>query len=236
MKITVNDYKDVDIYSKEGFELLSELWLKVYAHNKLTHQVSWMGIPIIQVAEDVIMMQELIWKVKPDVIIECGVAHGGSLIFYSSLLELIGNGKVIGVDVEIRPHNRVAIENHPMAKRVTLIEGSSISMETLRKVETLIQPNEKIMVVLDSNHSTEHVTRELELYHKFVTPGSYIVAMDGAQAFVWDIPNGKKEWKTDNPLVAIESFMKDNTMFEIDEHYTRLKVTANPKGFLKRVK
>lgn len=236
MKITVNDYKDVDIYSKEGFELLSELWLKVYAHNKLTHQINWMGIPIIQVAEDVIMMQELIWKVKPDVIIECGVAHGGSLIFYSSLMELIGNGRVIGVDVEIRAHNRVAIENHSMAKRVTLIEGSSISMETLKEVESLIKPNDKIMVVLDSNHSTDHVAKELELYHEFVTPGSYLVAMDGAQAFVWDIPNGKEEWKTDNPLLAIESFMKDNTMFEIDEHYTRLKVTANPKGFLKRVK
>ena len=182
------------------------------------------------------MMQELVWNVKPDVIIECGIAHGGSLIFYASLLELIGRGIVIGVDVEIRSHNRVAIENHPMATRGTLIEGSSVSTKTIREIDALIKPDDRVMVVLDSNHSTEHVARELEMYHKFVTLGSYLVAMDGAQAFVWDIPNGKSEWKTDNPLVAIEAFMENNTMFEIDDHYTRLKVTANPEGFLKRVR
>lgn len=238
IKVTLNDdgkTKTVELYSKEGFELISDLWLKLYTQNKLTHNITWLGVPIIQVAGDVIMMQELIWKVRPDVIIECGLAHGGSALFYASLFELIGKGRVIGIDIDIRQHNRTVIENHQLSHRVKMIEGDSTSKETLDKVKEMIKDTDRVMVVLDSSHSKEHVAKELGLYKYLVTPGSYLVAMDGAQEFVWNIPNGKPEWKEDNPLRAIEEFLEKNKDFEVDEHYTRLKVTANPKGFLRKL-
>jgi cephalosporin hydroxylase len=194
-----------------------------------------MGRPIIQLPEDIIMMQELIWKVRPDVIIECGIAHGGSMLFYASLLELMGKGRVIGIDIEIRPHNKIAIENHPMVNRVEMLEGSSTSQKTFNSVKEMVKDDKSVMVVLDSNHSKDHVARELELYSKLVSPGSYLVAMDGAQAFVWDIPGGKREWKEDNPLIAIENFVENNPDFRIDTKYERLKVTASPKGFLRKL-
>jgi cephalosporin hydroxylase len=115
-----------------------------------------------------------------------------------------------------------------------MLQGSSVSQDIVKSVKEMTKHDEKIMVVLDSNHSKDHVAKELELYKDLVTPGSYLVAMDGAQAFVWDIPNGKPEWKEDNPLIAIEEFLEKNKNFEMDNHYTRLKVTANPKGFLRK--
>ncbi|CAN2046963.1 Rhamnosyl O-methyltransferase [Candidatus Magnetomoraceae bacterium gMMP-1] len=238
MKITVEDNgksQSAEVYSYEGMELISSLWLKLYAQSKLTHNITWLGVPIIQVSGDIMMMQELIWKVRPDVIIECGLAHGGSALFYASVCELIGKGYIIGVDVEIRQYNKIAIQNHPLSHRVKMLEGSSTSEDIITKIIEITKNLNRVMVVLDSNHSKEHVARELDLYKDIVTPGSYLVAMDGAQAFVWDIPNGKPEWKEDNPLIAIEEFLEKNSDFEVDEHYTRLKVTANPKGFLRKV-
>ena len=232
---TAQDTKTVDLYSQEGLGLVSRLWLKLYTQYKLTHDVTWMGRPIIQLPEDIIMMQELIWKVRPDVIIECGIAHGGSMLFYASLLELMGKGRVIGIDIEIRPHNKIAIENHPMVNRVEMLEGSSTSQKTFNSVKEMVKGDKSVMVVLDSNHSKDHVARELELYSELVSPGSYLVAMDGAQAFVWDIPDGKHEWKDDNPLIAIEEFIENNTQFRIDSNYERLRVTASPKGFLRKL-
>lgn len=230
-----NDVKTVDLYSLEGLDLVSQLRVKLIAQYRLHYDVTWMGIPIIQFPEDICMMQELIWKIRPDVIVECGVAHGGSLVFYASLMELFGQGRIIGVDVEIRQHNRLAITNHVMSHRIELIEGSSIAQETVELVRKKVQYARKVMVVLDSNHSTAHVAKELELYSDMVSPGSYLVAMDGAQAYVWDIPIGKSEWKNDNPLIAIEDFIRKDDRFVIDEHYDRLKVTSNPKGFLRRL-
>jgi len=230
-----DDKKSVDLYSNEGFDLISQLWTKLCTQYKLTHNITWIGVPIIQLSNDIIMMQELIWKLRPDIIIECGIAHGGSALFYASILELIGKGFVIGVDIDIRQYNKIAIKSHPLSNRVKMIEGSSISEQTVFKLETLVCSADKVMVVLDSNHSKDHVAQELELYKKFVTPGSYLVVMDGAQQYVWDIPNGKKEWKDDNPLVAINAFLGNNTNFLVDDYYTRLKVTANPKGFLKKL-
>lgn len=227
--------KTVNLYSAEGLDVVSRLWIKAYVQAKLTHDVTWMGIPIIQFPEDICMMQELIWKVRPDVIVECGVAHGGSLVFYASLLELLGKGRVIGVDVEIRPYNRTMINNHMMAPRIELIEGSSVDSRIVKEVQKRIQGERKVMVILDSNHSAEHVAKELKFYSDLVTPGSYLVAMDGAQAWVWDIPIGKMEWKQNNPLIAIEAFAARDKRFIIDEHYNRLKVTSNPKGFLRRL-
>lgn len=150
-------------------------------------------------------------------------------------LELIGKGLVIGIDVEIRQYNRIAIQNHPMSHRVRMTEGSSISHETIGTVKDMVKGAGKVMVILDSNHSREHVTKELDLYKDFVTPGSYMVAMDGAQAYVWDIPRGKSEWKEDNPLIAIEQFIQCNKDFVIDEQCNRLMVSSNPKGYLRKL-
>lgn len=235
MKIKVENSKYMDLYSEEGLRLISSLWVKLYAQYKLTHDITWMGVPIIQLPEDILMMQELIWKIRPDVIVECGIAHGGSILFYASLLELIGKGQVIGIDIEIRQYNKIAIKSHPMSHRITMLEGSSVSEKVVNTVKEMVKGAGKVMVILDSNHSKSHVKRELELYSEIVTPGSYLVAMDGAQAYVWDIPNGKPEWKEDNPLVAIREFIRKNKQFEIDPYYNRLKVTSNPKGFLRKL-
>jgi cephalosporin hydroxylase len=238
MKITVennNEKKTVDLYTIEGLALISNLWVKLSTQYRLMYDITWMGIPIIQFPEDIVIMQELIWKVRPDVIIECGLAHGGSALFYASLLELIGKGFVIGIDVEIRHYNRIAIQNHPMSYRVRMIEGSSISGETISIVKDMVKGAAKVMVILDSNHSRDHVAKELELYKEFITPGSYLVVMDGAQAYVWDIPSGKPEWKHDNPLIAIDEFIQCNTDFTIDDKCDRLMITSNPKGYLRKM-
>ncbi len=240
MKLTLEAHgqtKTVDVFSREGLEMVSSLWVKLYAQYKLTHNCTWMGVPIIQFPEDVMMMEELIWKVRPDVIVECGFAHGGSALFYASLMELMGKGIVVGVDVEIRPYNRIAVQNHPMGHRVRMVDGSSVEAGTIDKIKAHICPGDKVMVLLDSNHSKSHVAKEIELYREMVSPGSYLVVMDGGQAYVWDMPDGKPEWKQDNPLAAIEDFMATplgQTEFEIDEHFTRLFVTSNPKAYLRR--
>lgn len=240
MKLTLEAHgqtKTVDVFSQDGLEMVSSLWVKLYAQYKLTHNCTWMGVPIIQFPEDIMMMEELIWKVRPDVIVECGFAHGGSALFYASLMELMGKGIVVGVDVEIRPYNRIAVQNHPMSHRVRMVDGSSIEAGTIAKIKAFVRPGDKVMVLLDSNHSADHVAREIELYKDMVSPGSYLVVMDGAQAYVWDTPGGKPEWVTDNPLTAIEAFMatpEAQAEFEIDEHFTRLFVTSNPKAYLRR--
>lgn len=226
-----------NLYSKEGLEMLSNLWLKVAVEYKLNYELSWMGRPIIQFGSDMIMLQELIWEIKPDIFIEAGIAHGGSLIYTASLFELMAtNGQVIGIDVEIRPHNKIAIEQHPMFKRITMIEGSSIDSKTVETLEKLIEKDKSIAVMLDSNHSKDHVLKELEIYSKIVTVGSYLIVQDGAQEWVSDIPRGKPEWKEDNPLVAIQEFLKNNDNYIIDEKYTRLGITQSPNGYLKRIK
>lgn len=224
----------VDLYSKEGLDLLSNLWIKSAAQHRLMYEPTWLGRPIIQFPTDVVAMQELIWQVRPDVIVETGVAHGGSLVLSASILELIGKGRVIGVDVEIRPHNRVAIEAHRLHRRIHLIEGSSVAPETVEAVQSSLGAEESVLVVLDSNHSEAHVLQELELYSPLVTSGSYIIAHDGSQAWVWDIPRGKPEWKDDHPLGAIRKFLARHAEFSVDPHWTRWGITSSPEGFLKR--
>jgi cephalosporin hydroxylase len=228
---------EVNLYSKEGIEMLSNLWIKGAAEFKLMYELTWMGRPIIQFGTDMIMLQELIWKIKPEIFIETGIAHGGSLIYTASLFELMGNnGQVIGIDVEIRAHNRVAIEAHSMYKRIKMIEGSSISETTINELEKHLDNGKITMVMLDSNHSRDHVLSELRLYSKYVSIGSYLIVQDGAQEWVSDIPRGKPEWKQDNPLAAIDIFLKENDDFVIDETYTRLGITQSPNGYLKKIK
>jgi cephalosporin hydroxylase len=205
------------LYSTEGFQIVSDLWVKLGWNAKYSYTFSWLGRPLIQLPEDVMRMQEVIYSVKPDVIVETGVAHGGSLILYASLFEAMRtNGQVIGIDIEIRPHNRKAIEEHPLANRIRLIEGSSIASETVAKVKSMIQPGEKVLVILDSDHSREHVLSELEAYHSLVSPGSYIVSTDGIMKDVADTPRGHPSWIGDNPFAAAQDFAATHPEFEME--------------------
>lgn len=203
------------LYSKEGFEELSRQWVRVGWNQKYQYTFSWMGRPVIQLPEDMIRMQEVIYQVKPDVIIETGVAHGGSLIFYSSLCKAMEKGRVIGIDIEIRPHNRAAIEAHPLNDRITLIEGSSTAPEIVAQVKTLVQPGETVLIILDSNHTYAHVYDELEAYADLVTPGSYLVATDGIMYDLADVPRGVPGWTTDNPTFAARDFAAKHPEFLI---------------------
>ena len=225
---------DVDLYSRQGMELVAALWLKLSAANRLMYEHTWLGVPVIQLPGDIVAMQELIWRLRPDVIVECGFAHGGSAILYASILELLGKGSVIGIDVEVRAYNRVAVRAHPLAHRIHMIEASSIEASTRERVARAAAGAGTVMVVLDSNHSRAHVERELALYHSLVTPGSYVVVMDGAQAHVWDTPRGKPEWQEDNPLPAIAGFLAVHPEFSTDPYWTRAHVTSSPGGFLRR--
>jgi cephalosporin hydroxylase len=204
-----------------------------------SYNFSWMGRPIIQYPQDMIAMQEIIWEIKPDLIIETGIAHGGSLIYYASLLELIGKGEVLGIDIDIREHNRKEIETHPMFKRIKMIQGSSISNEVIEQVKKQVTGKRKVLVSLDSNHTHDHVLNELNLYSSFVTLNSYIVAFD---TIVEDLPEGyfsqKRPWGvSNNPKTAVDEFLKTNKNFEIDTSIdNKLLISVAPGGYLKRVK
>jgi cephalosporin hydroxylase len=231
----------VPLYSTRAFALLSRLWLKVGWNEKYPYTFAWLGRPIIQLPEDLVRVQEAIYAAKPDVIVETGVAHGGSLIFYASLCKAMGRGRVIGVDIEIRPHNRKAIEAHELASFVTLIEGDSASSETFRRVRALVRSDESALVLLDSNHTKAHVLKELELYHPLVKPGSWIVATDGIMRDLDDVPRGRAEWTHDNPAAAAEEFARAHPEFAIEppawpfnESELSEPVTHWPQAWLRR--
>jgi cephalosporin hydroxylase len=237
------DGKTIDLYGREAFELISYLWLKTSWNQKYSYTFTWMGRPIIQHPEDLVRLQEVIYFLKPDVIIETGVAHGGSLILYASLLKAMGkSGRVIGIDIEIRPANRKAIENHELSDCITLIEGDSAAPDVVEKAGEAIRPNDTVLVLLDSNHSYAHVMNELEAYYRFVTQGSYIVATDGIMQLVHDVPRGRPEWLTDNPERAAEDFVRMHPQFVIEEPSWAFNesplhkpITAWPSAWLKRI-
>jgi cephalosporin hydroxylase len=226
--------REVDIYTREGFEILSHLWTRSGWQSKFTYEFVWMGIPIIQLPEDILMLQEVVWKVRPDVIVESGVAHGGALILYASLLDAIGKGRVVGIDVEIRKYNRLAIEAHPMSRRITLIEGDSVAEDTLSRVRAEIPAGATVMVTLDSNHTRKHVLAELEHYAPLVTPGSYCVVFDSVMTMVSDAPSAGANWHDDNPLEAVREFLSAHDEFEVDPSLNRAEVTYCQSGFLRR--
>ena len=203
-----------------------------------SYNFSWMGRPIIQYPQDILAMQEIIWQVKPDLIIETGIAHGGSIIYYASLLELIGKGSVLGIDIDIRQHNRKAIENHPMYKRIQMLEGSSVGEEMLAKVKELAAGKQTILVALDSNHTHEHVLAELRMYSPFVTKGSYLVVFDTIVENLPDYYLPGRPWKKgDNPMTAVQQFLNENSDFVIDEDIdNKLLISVAPQGYLKRIK
>jgi cephalosporin hydroxylase len=230
----VKSYESDKLLKKSAKAFLDES-----AQAKYSYNFSWMGRPIIQYPQDIVAMQEIIWSVKPDLIIETGIAHGGSLIFYASMLELLGGeGKVIGIDIDIREHNRREIENHPMFKRITMIEGSSIDEDVVEQVHALAQGKKRVLVSLDSLHTHDHVLGELNAYSHLVTPGSYCVIFD---TMVEDLPDesfADRPWgKGNNPKTAVWKFLEGNDRFVIDKEIeNKLLITVCPDGYLKCVR
>ncbi|MBP6004846.1 MAG: cephalosporin hydroxylase family protein [Pyrinomonadaceae bacterium] len=233
----------IQLFSTQGFEAISKLWLKVGWNEKHVYTFSWMGRPIIQLPEDMIRVQEAIFQVRPTVIIETGIAHGGSLIYSASLLKMMGiDGRVIGVDIEIRPHNRKAIEEHQLFSYITLIEGSSVATDIVAQVKSLVGPDDRVLIILDSNHSRQHVGDELEAYCDLVTKGSYIVATDGIMQEVFDVPRGTPSWDKDNPVTAAHEFLERHPEFVLETPpwlFNESELTQNinthyPDAWLKR--
>jgi len=234
--------KNIVKMSKDSsFQKLTKSWFKSSEKFQYSYHFSWMGRPIIQYPQDMIALQELIWQIKPDLIIETGIARGGSLIFSASILQLIGKGSVIGIDVDIRKHNRIEIEKHSMFKRIKMIEGSSIDEKIVKKVYQLAKNKKQILVILDSNHSHEHVLQELELYSPLVSKNSYLIVFDTVIEDV-SVPqtksHQKRPWgKGNNPKTAVKFFLKSNKRFIIDKEIeNKLMITVAPSGFLKCVK
>ncbi len=230
------------LYSREAFEALSRQWVRLGWSQKYQYTFSWMGRPVIQLPEDMVRMQEVIHRLQPDLIIETGVAHGGSLVFYASLCKAMDKGRVVGVDIEIRPHNRSAIEAHPLSPLITLVQGSSTDPGIVAQVRALVRPGQTTLVILDSNHSYAHVHAELLAYADMVSPGSYIVATDGIMHDLADVPRGQPEWSHDNPSHAARDFAAQHPQFVIEqpawpfnESGLQANITHWPGAWLRRI-
>jgi len=217
---------------------ISKQWFLNSYKYEYSYHFKWLGRPIIQYSQDIIAIQEIIWKVKPDLIIETGIAHGGSLIFSASILELIGKGKVLGIDIDIRKHNRIQIEKNPLYKRISMIEGSSIAKLVIKKVYDFSKHKKKVMVFLDSNHTYEHVLQELKLYSPLVTKGSYLVVYDTVINEMPDSFFANRPWnKKNNPKKAVKKFLEKNNRFKIDRSIDKkLLITVALGGYLKCIK
>jgi cephalosporin hydroxylase len=231
---------NVDRLMADGdIEALSRAWLTAITRHKYTYNFTWLGRPVIQLPQDLLAVQEIVWQVRPDLILETGIAHGGSLIHSASLLELLGgDGLVVGVDVDIRAHNRHEIEAHPLAKRIRLIEGSSIDASVAAAVRALAQGRQRVLVMLDSDHTHAHVLRELEVYAPLVTRDSYLIVFD---TLIEDLPSelfaGRRWGKGNNPKTAVWQFLETTKRFEIDTRIAgKLLLTCAPDGFLRCVR
>jgi|TARA_B110000444_G_scaffold257206_1_gene295171 cephalosporin hydroxylase len=221
----------------------ADKWTQESMMKNYVYNFSWLGRPIIQSPQDIMALQEIIWNVKPDMIIETGIAHGGSLIFSASMLTLletcgeIENGQVLGIDIDIREHNKIAIDAHPMSKKITMFQGSSLDKKIIERVNDFAKKGKKILVCLDSNHTHEHVLGELKAYAPLVSVGSYCVVYD---TVVEDMPEGSfsdRSWdKGNNPKTAVWEYLKTHIEFKIDKSIQdKLLITAAPDGFLKRI-
>jgi cephalosporin hydroxylase len=219
-KVTVTTDQEENTYpftSPEAFKIVSDAWLRVGWDNKHVYTFTWLGRPVIQLPEDLLRLQEVIYQIEPDVIIETGVAHGGSLVFFASICKVMGKGRVIGIDIEIRPHNRQAIEEHALFEYITLIEGSSIDGHIVKNVKSLVNPHEKVFVMLDSNHSQHHVLAELNAYADIVSIGSYIVAADGIMERLVGAPRSSPDWGWNNPKAAALEFVGQHPEFAVEQ-------------------
>lgn len=231
-----------DIGSPEAFRLISRAWLRSGWDSKYVYSFTWLGRPIIQLPEDLLRIQEVIYRTQPDVIVETGIAHGGSLVFYAGLCKAMNHGRVVGVDIEIRSHNRRAIEQHELFEYITLIEGDSVARETITHVKRHTEGS-TVLVLLDSCHAKDHVAAELGAYAPLVSPGSYIVAMDGIIEQVAGAPRTQSDSSWNNPRRAALEFVEQNADFVIEEpaflfnegHITD-RVTYWPNAFIKRIR
>lgn len=253
--LSVEVLENLDSIAKDAeFQDLSNIWIQESIRHNYAHNFSWLGRPIMQVPPDIYAIQELIWNIKPDLVIETGIAHGGSLIMSASMLALLdyceaieqgasldpqkSKRRVLGIDLEIRPHNRAAIEAHPMKHLIDMIEGSSVAPDVVEQVMEMAKNYNKILVFLDSSHTHDHVLAELEVYAPLTSMGSYCVVWDTG---VEDLPENfcsDRPWgKGNNPKTAVWEYLKRTDCFEIDkiiEH--KLLITASPDGFLRKVK
>ena len=228
--------------SEQGFSFAKE-WFENSVIEKYSYNFRWMGIPIIQYPQDIVAMQEIIYELKPDLIIETGVAHGGSIVFYASLLELNAldggpnNAKIIGIDIDIRAHNLSKLEKHSMFSRMELIEGSSVSEDVVNKVYEIAKGFNKILLILDSNHTEEHVLSELWAYSDLVSIGSYCVVFDTVIEDLPDELHSDRPWgKGNNPKSAVFKFLAKNSNFVIDAGIDeKIQISVAPSGYLKRV-
>lgn len=235
-------------------QALSRIWLREITRHKYAYNFTWMGRPLIQFPQDMVAVQELAWRIRPDLIIETGIAHGGSLIMSASLLAMLDycdaveagtpldpratRRRVLGIDIDIRPHNRAAIEAHPMAHRIDMIEGSSIAAEVIAQVHEIASGYQRVLVLLDSNHTHEHVLAELEAYAPLVSTGSYCVVFD---TLIDDMPDDffdSRPWgRGNNPKTAVHEYLRRDDRFEIDRDIeAKIQITVAPDGYLRRAK
>lgn len=227
------------MHSNKALHDVTASWMQASLPINYSYHFSWMGLPIIQYPQDIVAMQEIIWKTKPDCIIETGVARGGSAIFYASMMKMMDlPGIIIGVDIDIRPHNRESIEKHPLSSSIKLIEGSSVAPETVAEVKKLTKDKKRILVIFDSMHTHEHVLAELQAYSPLVTKDCYLVVFD---TIVEDMPDNfflNRPWgKGNNPKTAVHEFLKTTDRFILDSDIqTKLQITAAPDGYLKCIK
>jgi cephalosporin hydroxylase len=235
--------REIPFSDPEAFAAVSRAWLRVGWDAKYVYRFSWLGRPIIQLPEDAIRLQELVFTTRPDVVVETGVAHGGSLVLHASVCEALGRGHVIGVDVEIREHNRRALEEHPLAHRITLVEGDSVDDATFTAVREAVGDAERVLVLLDSKHTKEHVLAELRLYGTLVPPGCYLVVADGIMRDLSGAPRTSADWTWNNPRTAVDEFLAETDTFVreepaplFDESRVRSPVTYFGGGWLRRVR
>jgi cephalosporin hydroxylase len=234
--------RDLPLYSREAFELISREWVRVGWALRYYHTFTWFGRPLLQLPEDLLRLQEVVYRVQPDVIVETGVFDGGSLLFHASLCESMHKGRVIGIEFEVRAGLRDALRDHPLSSRITLLEGDSAAPSMVQQVRAMVQPNETVLVILDSNHTKAHVAAELEAYSPLVAKGSCIVAADGIMRDLSDVPGGQPEWKHDHPAAAAREFLARHPEFEMRQPEWKVNtsplkenVTYWPDGWLWRI-
>ncbi|MDY7109214.1 MAG: cephalosporin hydroxylase family protein [Planctomycetota bacterium] len=228
-----------DLARDADLRALSLRWMMHSSQHKYTYNFTWLGRPIIQFPQDLLAAQEIIWRTRPDLVIETGIAHGGSLVYWASLLQLLGGERrVIGIDIDLRPHNRSAILGHPLGPLITLLDGSSVDEHLAARVAALADRYDRRMVILDSHHAHDHVLRELQLYGPLVTPGCYLIVFD---TVIQDLPPGflaDARWDNgNNPKTAVHEYLATTGRFEIDRDIpAKLMITAAPDGYLRCVR
>lgn len=219
-----------NIYSDEGRKALTDAYTKSMWVGGVYQRTTWCGVPLLQIPEDMVILAELIWRLKPKLVIECGIYKGGGLLLYSSILNLIGEGSVIGIDVNIG--NALHVKDHPLGKRISLVKGDSGNSAVLDQVRDKLTDN--VLVILDSDHSAGHVRKELKVFSPLIQPGGYLVVLDGVMEILHDVPTAGHGWKEDNPETAVKEFLAANPEFERDMSCNRLGSSFGPGGYLRR--